>query len=588
MSQHLLAADRLADGHGSQLLHQGYPLGPHAVVVALNKGLGIGLVQGFSGLTVAVAVLAPLTALAAFARLPPLPRIAGALVVGLAYMVASYFAQGAFKETIAGPLRPRLRPRPAREHAAGLGGKLPLRFVPAALIAVGSVYAYSFPGLIWLGGDLRRSGSALEAALRRELPPGRRCCWRWRSSSLVLVAPELGPDDRLPQLRDLRPQRPRPRQPLRPDLALRGARDLALGRLPPRPRRRRRAGARLLPRRRLRRSSCSLYGAWPLLAPPRDRDPRRPRRRRRSPTLAARVGGTPYTAAKAIEIAAPLAPWSSSCPCSRSREFRGTQRPTGSARYAVARPRPRRSSSLAAGVCSLLALANAPVGPTSYSPALTGLRPLVAADSTLVLAPAAAARRRTRRPHTSPGSCAAAASASRPRPKPAARRRPGVRFVVTAGAAGEPPFPRLRLRRVAPPYVLWEATRPGRRPEPLPADRRPPGPPGPSLAELRQSRCRSARQNAKSATAGASATPYVAWAAWRPRPERSPSPCPTASRWSCPPARPGPTPRRRSGPGWPRRRWRSGSAASCATSRRRCPTGPRSRSSPTATPRRWS
>ena len=84
----------------SQLLHQGYPLGPHAVVVALNKGLGIGLVQGFSGLTVAVAVLAPLTALAAFASLPPLPRTAGALVVGLAYVVASYFAQGAFKETI--------------------------------------------------------------------------------------------------------------------------------------------------------------------------------------------------------------------------------------------------------------------------------------------------------------------------------------------------------------------------------------------------------------------------------------------------------------------------------------------------------
>ncbi len=85
MSQHLLAADRLADGQGGQLLHQGYPLGPHAIVVALHKGLGIGLVQGFSGLTVAVAVLAPLTALAAFAELRPLPRTAGALVVGLAY-----------------------------------------------------------------------------------------------------------------------------------------------------------------------------------------------------------------------------------------------------------------------------------------------------------------------------------------------------------------------------------------------------------------------------------------------------------------------------------------------------------------------
>ena len=100
MSQHLLAADRLAHGQPSQLLHQGYPLGPHAIVVALNKGLGIGLVQGFTGLTIAVAVLASLTALTAFRDQPWLLRIPAALVVGLTYMVASYFAQGSFKETM--------------------------------------------------------------------------------------------------------------------------------------------------------------------------------------------------------------------------------------------------------------------------------------------------------------------------------------------------------------------------------------------------------------------------------------------------------------------------------------------------------
>ena len=47
---------------------------------------------------------------------------------------------------------------------------------------------------------------------------------------------------------------------------------------------------------------------------------------------------------------------------------------------------------LAAGGCSLLALANAPVGPTAYSPALTGLRPLSPTASTLVLAPRACSR----------------------------------------------------------------------------------------------------------------------------------------------------------------------------------------------------
>ena len=114
MSQHLLAADRLAHGHGGQLLHQGYPLGPHSIVVALNKGLGIGLVQGFSGLTVAVAVLAPLTALAAFAELPRAaahrrrpgrrPRLRGRLLL----------RPGRLQGDDAGALRPRLRPRPAR------------------------------------------------------------------------------------------------------------------------------------------------------------------------------------------------------------------------------------------------------------------------------------------------------------------------------------------------------------------------------------------------------------------------------------------------------------------------------------------
>ena len=79
-------------------------------------------------------------------------RIAAALVVGLTYMVASYFAQGAFKETIqalfflAFVLALREACEPWRD--------LPLRFVPAALLAVGSVYTYSFPGLIWLAAPL--------------------------------------------------------------------------------------------------------------------------------------------------------------------------------------------------------------------------------------------------------------------------------------------------------------------------------------------------------------------------------------------------------------------------------------------------
>ena len=75
-------------------------------------------------------------------------------------MVASYFAQGAFKEAMQAlfVLAFVLALREATRIPTGASA--PLRFVPAALIAVGSVYAYSYPGLIWLaatGRDLGRS-----------------------------------------------------------------------------------------------------------------------------------------------------------------------------------------------------------------------------------------------------------------------------------------------------------------------------------------------------------------------------------------------------------------------------------------------
>ena len=61
-------------GHGSQLLHQGYPLGPHAVVVALQQGARDRPGPGLQRALGRGAVLAPLTALAAFRELRPLPR----------------------------------------------------------------------------------------------------------------------------------------------------------------------------------------------------------------------------------------------------------------------------------------------------------------------------------------------------------------------------------------------------------------------------------------------------------------------------------------------------------------------------------
>jgi hypothetical protein len=489
MSQHLLTADRLAHGHGSQLLRQGYPLGPHAIVVALNKGLGIGLVQGFTGLTVAVAVLAPLTALAAFSKLRPIPRTAGALVVGLAYVVASYFAQGAFKETmqalfvLAFALSLRESTRAWRD--------LPLRFVPAALLAVGSVYTYSFPGLIWLigtaaiwalaelvvsrtgrpGGGAGR-GSENGASLPRPQdplpvtgPPVVRSGLLAVLVFLVLVAPEIGRMLDFHSFETFDPNGP-------------GLGNL-FGQISP----------------------FEALGIWPSgdfrLAPGDGAVPAvgyyvgaafalalllygicRLWRRRVSALLAgllaaalayaaARVGGTPYTAAKAIEIAAPLASLVILLPLLDrpvGRLAPGMREETAPGRLAALAAA---AFIAAAGVCSLLALANAPIGPTSYSPALTGLRPLVADGSTLVLVPPGLLANEHGTPYIAwelrgGRVCIAGEGEARD------RQPPGVRFVVTRGDTSEPPFPALRVRRIASPYVLWESTGPVRGNSPCP------------------------------------------------------------------------------------------------------------------------
>ncbi|HEY7950119.1 MAG TPA: hypothetical protein VID51_04705 [Solirubrobacterales bacterium] len=473
MSQHLLATDRLADGHSSQLLSQGYPLGPHAIVVALHGGLGIGLVQGFTGLTIAVAVLASLTALTAFREEPPQLRIPASLVVGLTYMAASYFAQGSFKETMQALflLAFVLALRETSTNPAW--GQLPLRFVPAALLAMGSVYTYSFPGLIWLipaaaiwaAIELARNKRASSAGgvgdggvedgprPARSAPPSsatgpaveRSVIWA-SLLFLVLIAPEISRmidfqrfetfDPNGPGLGNLFGQ-------ISPFEAL-GIWPSGDFRLSP--------GDGAVPALGyfLAAAFASVLLAYGTLLC---------WRRRETALLAglaaaalaytaARVGGTPYTAAKAIEIGAPLAA------------------------LVIVLPLLRRPVAwlylLLAGGCSLLALANAPVGPGSYSPALAGLRDEVGAGPTLVLVP----RKLLAEEHGAPyiawelrggRVCIDSADGIEDRPPS------GVRFVITKSTSSQPPFPGLRVKRIASTYVLWEVTTPvpGHTPCPL-------------------------------------------------------------------------------------------------------------------------
>jgi hypothetical protein len=543
MSQHLLAADRLAHGSDTQLLVQGYPLGPHAIVVALDKGLGVGLVQGFGGLTLAVSVLASLTALAALADLRPGARWVAALLVGLPYMVASYLAQGAFKETMQallllafaiclwqlspGERGGRRRNTPGsrdrwRRNTAGSGegrsgatgrtasregwrrgvtgravgwlatgrtpppspssGSMatgrapgpvpsgPLAAVPLALLAAGSVFTYSFPGLTWLAGALAlwalaelflvgRGGEDIAATLRGAAQPA----WLALIVFAVLVAPELGRmidfggyetfDPHGPGLGNLFGQ-------ISPAEAL-GIWPSGDFRLT--------AGAGVVP-------AIGFYAGvafaavllvWGLVWWLRRGEVALPAALAGAAVAyaAARIGGTPYTAAKAVQMSAPLAALiivrpllSFDAAALRPQSLAAAVRPLAAAAFVVG-----------AGGCSLLALANGPVGPTTYSPALTSLRPQISTGSTLVLAPAPLLREQHGTPFVAwelrgGRVCIEEAGPATDSPPPK-----GIGFVISWRAAGpRPPFAELRIARRAGPYLLWRRTGVVHGPSPCP------------------------------------------------------------------------------------------------------------------------
>jgi hypothetical protein len=465
MSQHLLAADQLAHGHSGQLIRQGYPLGPHSIVVALNKGLDIGLVKGFSGLTVAVAVLAPLSALAAFRELRALPRTAAALLVGLAYVFASYFAQGAFKEVMLAFFLlgfVLFLCESAREPTDS-----PFRFAPAALIAVGAVYTYSFPGLLWLLGTAVVWAVVELLRRKRPSPPLTKSMFIGAAVLVVLIAPEIGRmidfhkfetfDPNGPGLGNLFGQ-------VSPFEAL-GIWPSGDFRLAP--------GDGSVPAAVYYLGAAFatvllLYGIW------------RSWRRRETVILsgllvaavaylAARVGGTAYTAAKAIEIAAPLCALTILLPVTERAQLflmdaRGPKGTAGGGGGHGDRAGLLATAACvvffaAAGLCSALALANAPVGPSTYSPALTGLRPLLTHDSTVVLASPGLLEDDHGTNYIAwelRGGRVCIESRAEAGGKPPA----GVRFVITEGSRHKPPFDRLHLRRVAKPYLLWEVQGP--------------------------------------------------------------------------------------------------------------------------------
>src|SRR4051794_4428011 len=155
----------------------GYPLGPHALAAAVAALPGIGLGQAFVGEIFAIGILTALTALAALGDLGPWRRALAATLVAIPYLGASYFAQGAFKETaealfvlaFAVYLHDFDRRRDENRSRAPVFG--PSAGVLAPLVLAGGIFfSYSFAGLAWPVAILVLWGATVPE-VRRGLQP---------------------------------------------------------------------------------------------------------------------------------------------------------------------------------------------------------------------------------------------------------------------------------------------------------------------------------------------------------------------------------------------------------------------------------
>ncbi|HET6448410.1 MAG TPA: hypothetical protein VFG31_04805, partial [Conexibacter sp.] len=122
-----------------------YPIGPHAVVSLLSKGLGVRVDQAFAGWTMALPIVSAWTALALARRASWPGQVLVATVVGMPFLLAAYYGEGAFKEVLQADL--------VLAVALLLGGYGPAlgrgRLVPLALLVGGIVLVYSLTGLPW-------------------------------------------------------------------------------------------------------------------------------------------------------------------------------------------------------------------------------------------------------------------------------------------------------------------------------------------------------------------------------------------------------------------------------------------------------
>ena len=202
-ANHLVFAEGLRSSAMAKLwpLPAGYPLGPHSVVAVIGTATGMPLDRALTGLLLAIVPITALVAQHAVSDQVLWRRAVVALTCALGYLLASYYAEGAFKETIMAGLLlafvlhvEQVQSRWARKNAVARWRNM----VPVVLLVGGAVYTYSYLGLawpavstvIWLVAEMARRPAGLSGLVSRRnlssIAP-------WAAGTVVLLAVILAP-----------------------------------------------------------------------------------------------------------------------------------------------------------------------------------------------------------------------------------------------------------------------------------------------------------------------------------------------------------------------------------------------------------
>lgn len=154
LSNHLVWAESLRSGTMNALYGTGggYPLGPHSLADAFSGAFGMSLDRPFTGILVAVLPITALSAQGLLGDATAWRRILIGVVPAIAYLLAAYYGEGSFKETILAGALLGFVVHLEQVRTVWTRARARHRFalmVPAVLIATGAVYTYSYVGAAW-------------------------------------------------------------------------------------------------------------------------------------------------------------------------------------------------------------------------------------------------------------------------------------------------------------------------------------------------------------------------------------------------------------------------------------------------------